>query len=159
MTRSIPARLGHVGIEVSDLAKARRFFGLILSRLGFRSVRTTSPRWIGFRRGGTTLWLTQSWPPRVHRRAARVPKTDEEDPISDHLAFQVRSAREVVALQRMLERQGLHPIYPVEWQASQGGLWYVSTAWTDADGVVLEVYATPRRSSRARRSPKPVGAS
>jgi catechol 2,3-dioxygenase-like lactoylglutathione lyase family enzyme len=147
-------RFGHVGIEVSNLSKAKRFYDRFLLTIGFRRVRTSSPRWLAYRGGGVTLWLTESRPARVVRQPPRAPRTDEEDPISDHLAFQVRSGKQVVDLCRALERKGFRPIYPVEWQACQGGWWYVSTAWSDDDGIVIELYATPRRAGRARTTKK-----
>jgi catechol 2,3-dioxygenase-like lactoylglutathione lyase family enzyme len=143
------ARLGHVGIEVADLAAARRFYDAFLPMIGFRRHATGSPGWLRYRRGSITLWLTESHPPRVRRRRPRAPRTDEDDPISDHLAFSVRSGRAVQLVALALERKGLRPIYPVEWQPTRGGTWYVSAAWADPDRNVLEIYATPRRTGRA----------
>lgn len=143
------AQLGHVGIEVSDLAAARRFYDAFLPVIGFRRVPTGSPRWLRYRRRTVTLWLTESHPPRVRRSAPKAPRTDEDDPISDHLAFRVRNGREVVLVQASLERRGLQPIYPFEWQPTAGRTWYVSAAWADPDRHVLEVYATFRRRGRS----------
>jgi catechol 2,3-dioxygenase-like lactoylglutathione lyase family enzyme len=145
------ARLGHVGIEVSDLAAALKFYDAFLPTIGFRRYPTGSARWRRYRRGSVTFWLTESHPRRVQRRPARVPRTDQDDPVSDHLAFVVRSGRQVAEVQQALARKGLRPLYPVEWQPT-GRWWYVSAAWSDPDGTVLEVYATPRRTSpRAAR--------
>ena len=149
--RARSARLGHVGIEVADLARARRFYDAFLPTIGFLRYPTGSPRWLRYRRGSTTFWLTESRPRRVRRRPARVPRTDQDDPISDHLAFVVRSGRAVADIARTLERRGLCPVYPVEWQPTGAASWYVSAAWADPDGTVLEVYATPPRAARRRR--------
>ncbi|MCI4331024.1 MAG: hypothetical protein L3K19_04170 [Thermoplasmata archaeon] len=141
--------LGHVGIEVSDLSAARSYYDRFFSALGVRRIRATGPRWLAYRCAGSTLWLTESRPRRVRRRPPRVPRTDEDDPISDHLAFQVRTERAVDRVQAAMIRRGFRPIYPTERQATRGGLWYVSAAWTDPDGVVTEVYAVVRRPRRA----------
>lgn len=153
------ARLGHVGIEVADLERARRFYDAFLPTIGFRRYPTGSARWLRYRRGPVTFWLTESRPRRVRRSRARAPRTDQDDPISDHLAFVVPSGRAVAAIARALEARGLRPVYPVEWQATDGPAWYVSAAWSDPDGTVLEVYATFRRTGRRRQGTVPSGTS
>ena len=145
MRRNLGLRFAHVNIEVSDLSRSETYYDRFLLPLGLVRVRTTSDRWLGYRGAGVTLWLTESRPRRLARRRPRSPKTEEDDPISEHLAFAVRSGEEVIAVELRLRRRGFRPIYPVEWQPAQGGRWYVSTAWSDPDRVVIEIYATPRR--------------
>ncbi|MCI4364349.1 MAG: VOC family protein [Thermoplasmata archaeon] len=148
MSSRFRARLAHVNVEVSDLRRAARYYDRFLPLLGLLRRPTGSSRWLCYQGAGTTLWLTESRPRRVTRRPARAPKTEQDDPISEHLAFRVPSGRRVELLAAELESRGYRAVYPVEWQASQGGRWYVSTAWADPDGVVIEVYALPRRTGR-----------
>jgi catechol 2,3-dioxygenase-like lactoylglutathione lyase family enzyme len=138
------ATLDHVGVEVSDVRRARRFYDRILPRLGFRRLPGTGDAWVGYRKGRTTVWLTRSRPSRTVRGTPHVPSNGARDPISDHLGFRVRGERQVRDLEETLRRGGLAPVYAAD-RVAAGASWYVSCAFQDPDHNVLEVFAVRRR--------------
>lgn len=152
--RGIPGLyLAHVNLEVADLARARRFYDRAVVPVGFRRLPDTGPAWLGYRAGRTTLWITVSRPARAVRGPPRIPTDGSVDPISDHLGFRVPSARSVRAVEARLRRHGLRPVYGFD-RVPTRGTWYVSCAFADPDGNVLEFYAvTPRRRTTVRASP------
>lgn len=151
LSMPLRARLAHVNLEVSQLERAVRFYQVLLGELGFRILPRTDPVWVGFRQGPTTIWLTESHPPRVARGPPRVPTSGAVDPISDHLGFRASSGKEVLAIERRLRRRGLRPVYATCRVPTAGSTWYVSNAWQDPDRNVMEVYASVPRRPRQRR--------
>lgn len=138
-------RLGHVNLEVTELARAQRFYDTILPVLGFRKLLDTGSHWVGYRKAQLTLWLTVSRPRQTSRRRPRVPTTGATDPISDHLGFVVSSSAEMARIERRLLRLGLKPLYRVDRVATAENTWYVSDAWCDFDNNVLELYTVESR--------------
>jgi catechol 2,3-dioxygenase-like lactoylglutathione lyase family enzyme len=147
-------RLGHVNLEVSSLARARAFYDVLLSELGFRRRPNTGPHWIGYHRRGTDLWLTVSRPRRARRARPRVPTNGAKDPISDHLGFWVPSERQLLRLERRLIARGLRPVYALDRTKVWGGYWYISDAWSDPDHNVLELYTLRRGGVAPTDRPK-----
>ena len=145
MALSDGVHLGHVNIEVTDLARARRFYNKFLLVLGFRRISPGDPVWLGYRKGRTSLWVTVSHPKRVVRTTAHVPTDGIEDPISDHLGFRAPSSKRVSDLERALRDKGFKPVYPTSKQTAHGPTWYTSNAWSDPDNNVLEIYALTKR--------------
>ena len=138
-------RLGHINIEVRNLARARRFYDKFLPALGFRRLRNGDSAWVGYRKGSLTLWLTVSRPRQVVRRRPKVPTTGATDPISDHLGFRIPDSRTIARLERKLMGLGLSPLYKIDRVATVGHTWYVSDAWCDPDNNVFELYTLERR--------------
>jgi catechol 2,3-dioxygenase-like lactoylglutathione lyase family enzyme len=137
--------LGHVSIEVSSLARARRFYDRFLPILGFRRLPGAASNWLGYRKAGTSLWLTVSRPPRIRRKAPRVPTTGVNEPISEGIGFRAPSPKRVAELEVALRRVGLRPVYATSQQAAHGPAWYTSNAWKDSDHNVLEIYSLSAR--------------
>lgn len=138
-------RLGHVNIEVTDLARARRFYDRFLPVLGFTRVQPDDPFWLGYRKGLTALWITVSHPNRVRRKTPHVPTDGIEDPISDHLGFHAPSSKRVFDLESALRKKGFNPVYSTARQQAHGPALYTSNAWKDPDNNVLEIYALTTR--------------
>ncbi|MGA8542710.1 MAG: VOC family protein [Thermoplasmata archaeon] len=145
MALSDGIHLGHVNIEVTDLARARRFYDGFLPVLGFARMRPDDPFWLGYRKGRTALWVTASHPPRVARRAPHVPTDGIQDPISDHIGFRAPSSKRVFDLESVLRAKGFVPVYSTAKQQAHGPAWYTSNAWKDPDNNVLEIYALTSR--------------
>lgn len=152
-------RFGHVNLEVSDLLQAGRFYDRFLPVLGFLRIPPSDPHWLGYRKGGTALWITVGRPKRVVRRAPHVPVDGVTDPISDHIAFQAPSAKRVAEIEAAFRRRGYEPVYATSKQATRGLGWYTSNAWNDPDNNVLEIYAVTSspRSGRSRSPSTPAG--
>jgi catechol 2,3-dioxygenase-like lactoylglutathione lyase family enzyme len=145
MVLSDGIRLGHVNIEVTSLARARRFYDRFLPVLGFTSVRPSDPAWLGYRKGRVAVWITVSHPKRVTRQSPHVPTDGVEDPISDHIGFRAPSAKRVADVEAALLRRGFQPVYLTDKQPTHGPAWYTSNAWKDPDNNVLEIYAVTKR--------------
>lgn len=138
-------RLGHVGIEVTDLRRARGFYDKLLPVLGFRDLGLDWEGWLGYRKGPTYLWITASRPRRARRGPPRVPPGDTAEIISDHLGFKARSPTQVKAIERALRAKGLKPVYTTDSIDMGKGAKYVSCAFEDPDHNVMEVYVLTKR--------------
>jgi catechol 2,3-dioxygenase-like lactoylglutathione lyase family enzyme len=137
--------LGHVSIEVTDLAKARRFYDRLLPVLGFSRIRPISPSWLGYRKAETTIWITVRHTKRVIRQPPHIPADGADDPISDHLGFRAPSSKRVADFESALRGRGLKPLYSTGREKVSGEKWYTSNAWIDPDYDVLEIYALTRK--------------
>lgn len=152
-------RLAHVNLEVSNLARARRFYDRFLPVLGFVRVPHTDPAWLGYRKGATALWITVSHTRRTTRRAPHVPTDGISDPISDHIGFRAPSPKRVFEIETALRRLGFTPVYSTEKQTAHGPSWFTSNAWKDPDNNVLEISSlTPRRRPVRAVSPRALSA-
>lgn len=128
---SILARPGHIGLNVTDLARARRFytelFGLEL--LGESTAPGRAFAFLG-REGQVTLTL---WQQSEGRSAA-------DRPGLHHLAFQVDTVEDVQEAERRLRAMGatIHHdgIVPHAEGRDSGGLFF-----EDPDGIRLEIFA------------------
>lgn len=145
MRLSDGVRLGHLNIETTSLAAARRFYDKFLPVLGFSRIKPEDPFWLGYRKGRLAIWVTVSRPRRVTRRLPQVPTDGIEDPISDHIGFQAPSSSRVFELEEALRKLGFKPVYATAKQTAHGPAWYTSNAWRDRDNNVLEIYALTRR--------------
>src|SRR5271169_66883 len=137
--------IGHVSIEVLDLDKARDFYDRFLPVLGFRKIQPVTSAWLGYRKEKTTLWFTVSKRQRVKRDLPHVPADGADDPISDHIGFCADSSEQVEALETILRRNGLVPIYSTGKEKLSSRSFYTSNAWNDPDNNVLEIYALTSR--------------
>jgi catechol 2,3-dioxygenase-like lactoylglutathione lyase family enzyme len=150
MPRSKEVRLGHVSLEVSDLAAARRFYDGFLPLLGFTRVPLRGRFWIGYRKAQMAIWVTSSRPRRAVRRRPHVPTDGARDPISDHLGFWVPSLKLLQGLEKELTAKGYRAVYPLDKVPtgppfSREPSWYVSCAYSDPDNNVLELYTMIER--------------
>ena len=141
--------LGHVNLEVGDLASAKRFHDRFLPILGFVPIPITDAAWLGYRKGRMALWFTVSRPRRTHLGRPHVPTTGTTDPISNHLGFRVQTKADIVRIEKELRKRGISPIYGLSRVPTAGRTWYVSAAWHDPDRNVFEVYAATKRTARA----------
>lgn len=133
---AITARIGHLGIEVSDVAASRKFYDALFGSLGFRLVGE-SGEYAGYSDGSTQVWIARSSP----RRVLRLPPTGEEEVVSEHVAFLVEGRGEVDRVSSEMERNGFKPLFPPEMHPEfvEG---YYAASFEDPDHCVIEVYAT-----------------
>jgi glyoxylase I family protein len=124
--------LGHMGLRVSDLARARRFY---VDTLGFLLVRE-SPAAVFINAHGLLIALLG---PGEQTSAA-----DRFDPFRvglDHLALTIADAGELEGLREQLDAAGV-PNHGTE-QDPVTGASYIS--FYDPDGIAWELYALPPR--------------
>jgi catechol 2,3-dioxygenase-like lactoylglutathione lyase family enzyme len=80
----IQTTIGHVGIEVSNLSKSKKFYKTLLDGLGFKIIMETNEG-IGFSNQNFQVWISQPPKPRIKRKTP----TGEEFVVADHLAILV----------------------------------------------------------------------
>jgi catechol 2,3-dioxygenase-like lactoylglutathione lyase family enzyme len=137
----IQTTVGHVGIEVSNLSKSKKFYKTLLGVLGFKIVMET-PDGIGFSNQNFQVWVSQPAEPRIKRKAP----TGEEFVIADHLAILVSDREEVDIAEREMEKNGFKALFPCE-EHPQFEPGYYAVSFCDPDNYVIEIYnrSEPKR--------------
>ncbi|MEN3052349.1 MAG: VOC family protein [Candidatus Methanosuratincola petrocarbonis] len=132
---AITARIGHLGIEVSDVTASRKFYDPLLGSLGFRLVGE-SEEYAGYSDGPTQVWIARSVP----RRVSRLPPSGNEEVVSEHVAFLVEDRGVVDRVSSEMERNGFRPLFPPEPHPEfvEG---YYAASFEDPDHCVIEVYS------------------
>jgi predicted lactoylglutathione lyase len=133
--------VGHVGIEVSDLSRSKKFYKALLEGLGF-SVVMEDQDGMGFSNQAFQIWLGQQKKSRVKRQAP----TGEEFVIADHLAILVSNKQTVDTVEKTMAKNGFKALFPCEEhpEFEQG---YYAVSFCDPDNYVTEIYtrANPKR--------------
>jgi extradiol dioxygenase family protein len=107
MRKEIDAKIGHIGIEVTNLKQSRGFYSVLLKGLNCRLIRDTEDV-VGFSHSNFQIWLTQSHPPRITRKAP----SSEEFVVADHVAILVNSKNIVDIIARDMDRGGFAILFP-----------------------------------------------
>jgi catechol-2,3-dioxygenase len=133
--------VGHVGIEVSDLSRSKKFYETLLGSLGFRIIMETELG-IGLSNANFQVWIAQSKEQRVIRKAP----SGEEFIIADHLAFLVPERKNVNAAEKKMEESGFKALFPCE-EHPQFEPGYYAVSFCDPDNQVIEIYnrSNPKR--------------
>jgi glyoxylase I family protein len=124
--------LAHMGLRVSDLARARRFY---VDTLGFGLLQE-SPGAVFLDAHGLLIALIGP--------AEQTSDADRFDPFRiglDHLALAIADGAELDGLQEQLDAAGV-PNHGIE-QDSATGASYIS--FYDPDGIAWELYVMPTR--------------
>ena len=132
------AIVGHVGIEVSNLVKSKKFYLALLEGLGFKVIMDQEDG-VGFSNGGFQVWVGESKKPRVKRGAP----TGEEFVVADHLAILVGDKTVVDAVDRRMKKNGYEALFPCE-EHAQFEPGYYAVSFCDPDNFVVEVYTRPK---------------
>jgi predicted lactoylglutathione lyase len=135
------AVVGHVGIEVSDLNRSKKFYKALLLGLGFRVTMDTETG-MGFSNENFSVWVGELRQPRVKRKAP----TGEEFVVADHLAILVQNKETVDDIEKVMKKNGFEPLFPCE-EHAQFEPGYYAVSFCDPDNYVTEIYhrANPRR--------------
>jgi lactoylglutathione lyase len=136
---------GHVGLNVTDLARSSDFYQRALGLDVMREGRDGDREWAFLGKDGTLLITL--WRQSTGRFAA-------DRPGLHHLAFQVGTLAEVRAVQRNLRELGAEFHYGGVVAHQEGGE-SGGVFCTDPDGIRLEVYTA---SGLAEHEAAPVGA-
>jgi catechol 2,3-dioxygenase-like lactoylglutathione lyase family enzyme len=126
MARSASRVVGidHISIRVSDYAKSRKFYAGLFDFLGFE-VSEDYGSTIGWTNGRTRYWIAAAEGRKKHRIG---------DVGLHHYAFELRSRKDVDALQGYLEGQGVRIVDP----AAEYYEDYYAVFFLDPDGLKLE---------------------
>ncbi len=126
--------VGHICLEVSNLAKAKGFYEPLLGQLGFKVILSDKDT-MGMSNGAFAIWLNMVESKRVERR----PPTGEEFVIADHFALLVNDRKTVNDVAKFMENSGFKPLFPPE-EHPEFTKGYYSTSFCDHDNNVIEFY-------------------
>jgi catechol 2,3-dioxygenase-like lactoylglutathione lyase family enzyme len=131
--------IGHVGIEVSDLKKSRKFYDVLLKALGAHIVIDMEET-VGYENQNFQVWLGKSETPRFKCEAP----TGEEFVVSEHLAFLAPDKRTVDSVAKKMKDNGFEALFaPEEHPEFTPG--YYAVSFCDSDNHVIEIYTKPEQ--------------
>jgi catechol 2,3-dioxygenase-like lactoylglutathione lyase family enzyme len=116
--------IDHISIRVSDYQKSKAFYSKLFEFLGFE-ISDEYPGTIGWTNGKTRYWIAGAEGRKKYKIG---------DVGLHHYAFQLRSRRDVDALQGFLERQGVRIVDPADEYYED----YYAVFFFDPDGIKLE---------------------
>jgi catechol 2,3-dioxygenase-like lactoylglutathione lyase family enzyme len=129
--------IDHISIRVSDYKKSKAFYGKLFEFLGFE-ISDEYPDTIGWTNGKTRYWIAAAEGRKKYRIG---------DVGLHHYAFQLRSRRDVDALQAFLEKERVHIVDP----ASEYYDDYYAVFFLDPDGIKLEGMKYGEKSAKRKR--------
>ena len=128
------ATVGHVGIEVSSLAKSKKFYSALFGGLGFKVIMDSEDG-VGFSNQNFSVWIGELREPRVKRKAP----TGEEFVVTDHLAILVQDKKAVYGIEGEMKKNGFEALFPCE-EHPQFEPGYYAVSFCDPDNYVIEIY-------------------
>ena len=131
--------IDHISIRVSDYRKSKVFYGKLFTFLGFElsdDYGTT----IGWTNGRTRYWIA----PAEGRKAHRI-----GDVGFHHYAFELRSRKDVDALQAFLDKEKVRIVDPAAEYYDD----YYAVFFVDPDGLKLEGMKYGELSAKRKRKP------
>jgi len=132
-----PAVIGHVGIEVTNLANSKKFYQTMLSGLGFQIVMDNDNA-VGFSNQTFQIWLARPEKTRITRDSP----IGEEFIVAEHLAILVNDSQTVDAVEKEMKKTGFDPLFPSE-EHPEFCFGYYAASFTDPDNYVVEIYTRP----------------
>src|SRR3954463_14225216 len=132
--------IDHISIRVSDFAKSKAFYGRLLPFLGFKVLDEYGEA-IGWTNGKTRFWIGQA------DEAGRKYRHRIGDVGFHHYAFELRSRKEVDALQAFVRELGATIVDPAGEYYDD----YYAVFFLDPDGLKLEGMKWGELTARARR--------
>jgi catechol 2,3-dioxygenase-like lactoylglutathione lyase family enzyme len=142
--------IDHISIRVSDFDKSKAFYGKLFPFLGFKVLEEYEGA-IGWTNGKTRFWIGQA------DAQGRKRKYRTGDVGLHHYAFELRSRKDVDALQDFLRREGVRIVDPAAEYYDD----YYAVFFLDPDGIKLEGMkwgerhrAAARRRAAGRRQAK-----
>ena len=131
------AVIGHIGIEVSNLANSKKFYRTLLDKLNFKVIMDNKDT-TGFSNQSFQVWVSELRRPRVKRQAP----TGEEFVVADHLAVLVQDKVMVDTVAREMKKNGYEALFPCE-EHPEFMPGYYAVSFCDPDNYVIEIYTTP----------------
>jgi catechol 2,3-dioxygenase-like lactoylglutathione lyase family enzyme len=131
------AVIGHIGIEVSNIARSKKFYHALLGKLGFEVILDDESA-VGLSNQAFQVWLAKPQKPRVKRKSP----IEEEFIVADHLAILVQDKATVDIVNKMMETRGYKPLFPCE-EHPEFAPGYYAVSFSDPDNYVVEVYTRP----------------
>lgn len=119
--------IDHISVRVSDFARSKAFYGRLFDFLGFKVLDEYEDA-IGWTNGKTRYWIGQA------DRKGRKHTFRIGDVGLHHYAFELRSRKDVDALQAFLKETGAKIVYPADEYYDD----YYAVFFLDPDGMKLE---------------------
>ena len=116
--------IDHISIRVSDYQKSKAFYSKLFEFLGFE-ISDEYPGTIGWTNGKTRYWIAGAEGRKKYKIG---------DVGLHHYAFQLRSRRDVDALQAYLEKEKARIVDPADEYYDD----YYAVFFLDPDGIKLE---------------------
>ena len=129
--------IDHISIRVSDYKKSKAFYGKLFTFLGFE-LSDEYPEAIGWTNGRTRFWISPAEGRKTHRIG---------DVGFHHYAFQLRSRKDVDALQAFLEKERVRIVDPAAEYYDD----YYAVFFLDPDGLKLEGMKYGELTARKKR--------
>ena len=133
----------HLGIRVSDFARSKAFYGRLFDFLGFK-VLDEYPEAIGWTNGKTRFWIGQA----DAKGRDYIPRIGDVG--FHHYAFELRSRKDVDALQAFLQETGARIVDPAAEYYDD----YYAVFFLDPDGLKLEGMKWGENHARKARAAK-----
>ncbi len=134
--------IDHLGIRVGDYEKSKEFYGRLFEFLGFEVLGESTEDAMGWTNGKTRFWIGAA-----HAKG-KTSKHRDGDIGFHHYAFQLRSRKDVDALQAFLQELGAIIVDPAGEYYDD----YYAVFFRDPDGLKLEGMKYGERHARARRA-------
>ena len=131
----------HISVRVSDFARSKAFYGRLFAFLGFKVLDEMADA-IGWTNGKTRYWIGQ-------RGCAGVRSTSIGSATSGlhHLGFELRSRKDVDALQAFIKKLGATIVDPAGEYYDD----YYAVFFLDPDGLKLEGMKWGEKTEQAKR--------
>ena len=129
--------IDHISIRVSDYEKSKVFYSKLFGFLGFE-ISDEYPGTIGWTNGKTRYWIAG---------AEGRKKYSIGDVGLHHYAFQLRTRRDVDALQAFLEQEKVRIVDPADEYYDD----YYAVFFLDPDGIKLEGMKYGENTAKKRR--------
>ena len=129
-------RVGHICLEVSDIAAAKGFYAPLLDELGFEMILEEGDS-AGWRNESFAIFLAKP----EHRRVSKNMPGEDEFVIADHVAFLLDDRDGVDAIAAFMKKCGFGALFPPE-EHTEFVPGYYSVSYSDPDNNVLELYCT-----------------
>jgi predicted lactoylglutathione lyase len=129
-------RVGHICLEVSDIAAAKLFYAPFLEELGFKIIidEEDSAGW------SNEIFAIFLGKPGTRRVSKKKP-SEKEFVIADHVALLLESRSEVDAVAAFMKKCRIEALFPPE-EHPEFVPGYYSVSYSDLDNNVLEFYST-----------------
>jgi len=124
--------LGHIGVNVHDLARAKAYYDNIIPLLGFESYLVAADQFAYRRLGGKPGTYLFFYPALEDTPYSR------HRPGLQHLAFMVESRAAVHAVYTRAQALGSEVIHPPRLFPQYRPYSYYATFWLDPEGFMLE---------------------
>ena len=132
----------HISIRVGDFPKSKEFYGKLFKFLGFKVLGEYDDA-IGWTNGKTRYWI-----------GAADTKGRKQYKIGDvglhHYAFELRSRKDVDALQAFLEKEKVKIVDPADGYYED----YYAVFFLDPDGIKLEGMKYGELTAKRKKKPR-----